>query len=336
MIEGKLARGLGKAADFTQLDWVRRQFVDLAGIDPHPGTVNLDVSEQHQPLWKDWCALPGEPMQSEDAAFCSARCYAVRIHGRIPGAIVLPQVPDYPAQKLEFVSALPVREHFSLVEGTTVRLELCRPLAAKAILFDLDGTLVDSIGAYLEVARVAAKLYDLEVTEQQVRHALATGTNFWKGMVTDEAARKALFTRAAKEWPRILREHGKVFAGLTETLDALKRRGIALGIVSGARPEVMELLHDVRDRFDAVVLGPDVSQRKPHPEGILKCLQQLGVAPEAALYVGDTPLDIQASRAAGVQAIGVLTGAGDSALLSAHEPDRLVASHAKLAGILLS
>ena len=79
-----------------------------------------------------------------------------------------------------------------------------------------------------------------------------------------------------------------------------------------------------------------MSQRKPHPEGILKCLEQLGVAPEAAIYVGDTPLDIQASRAAGVCAVGVLTGAGDSALLSTHEPDRLVASHAKLAGILLS
>ena len=336
MIEGRLVRGLGKAAGFTQLDWVRRRFVDVAGIDPHPGTVNLDVLDQYQSLWREWCALPGEAMQSEDAAFCSARCYPVRIEGRVPGAIVLPQVADYPAHKLEFVAALSVLEHLGLQEGAKLRVELCQPLAAKAILFDLDGTLVDSVGAYLEVARVAAKLYDLEVTEQQVRHALATGTNFWKSVVTDAAQRKALFTHAAKEWPRILREHGKVFMGLRDTIDALKSRGMALGIVSGARPEVMELLHDVRDRFDAVVLGPDVSQRKPHPEGILKCLQQLGVAPQDAIYVGDTPLDIQASRAAGVRAVGVLTGAGDSALLSAHEPDRLVASHAKLPGILLS
>ena len=334
MIEGHLVRGLGQAANFTQLDWVRRHFVDLAGIDPHPGTVNLNVSdEKYQRLWKTW---PGEAMPSADAAFCSALCYPVRIAGRIPGAIVAPQVADYPEHKVEFVAALPVREHLSLEEGALVRLELCRPLAAKAVLFDLDGTLVDSVGAYLEVARVAGKVYDLEVTEQQVRHALATGTNFWKSFVPDEAVRKALFAHAAREWPRVLRERGKVFSGLASTLDALKRIGMRLGIVSGARPEVLELLRQdaILDRFDAVVLGPDVSQRKPHPEGLLKCLHKLGVAPEAAIYVGDTPLDIQASRAAGMRAVGVLSGAGDSALLSAHEPDRLVASHAKLADVV--
>jgi phosphoglycolate phosphatase len=341
MIEGQLVRGLGKAAAFTQLDWVRRQFVALAGIDPHPGTVNLCVDGHHRDTWKTWCVLPGEAMESQDAAFCSARCYPVRIEGRIPGAIVLPQVADYPEHKVEFVAALPVRQHLSVEDGALVRLELCRPLAARAVLFDLDGTLVDSVGAYLEVARIAARLYDLEVTEQQVRQALASGSNFWKDVVQEDrhdgaVVRRALFAHAAREWPRVLHEHGRVFAGLAETLDALKRIGMALGIVSGARPEVLELLRKegVLDRFDAIVLGTDVSTRKPHPEGIRKCLQQLDVAPDAAIYVGDTPLDIQASRAAGVRAVGVLTGAGDSAMLSLHEPDRLVASHARLAGVV--
>lgn len=84
------------------------------------------------------------------------------------------------------------------------------------------------------------------------------------------------------------------------------------------------------------MLGADVSRRKPDPEGILKCLAELGVAPDAAIYVGDTPVDIQASRAAGVRAVCVLTGAGDSALLSSHWPDRLVSSHARLAEIVTS
>jgi HAD superfamily hydrolase (TIGR01509 family) len=280
-------------------------------------------------------------MQAEGAAYCSARCYPVRIEGRIPGAIVVPEVADYPKNKVEVVAALPLREHLSLEEGVLVRLELCRPLAAKAIIFDLDGTLVDSVGAYLEVARIAAKEHELEVTEEQVRHALCSGTNFWKDVIPadrhdGEAIRKALFAHASREWPRVLREHGKPFSGLADTLDSLKRMGMKLGIVSGARPEVMELLHEVRDRFDAVVLGPDVSQRKPHPEGLVKCLQKLGVSPEEAIYVGDTPVDLQASRAAGMRAVGVLCGAGDSALLSAHEPVRLIAWHAKLPSILLS
>jgi len=332
-------RGLGQAAGFTRLDWVRRQLLDAAGIDPHPGTLNLEVLDEHLAEWSDWRALEGEPLDAPDAGYCAARCYPVRIDGRLPAAIVLPQVPAYPQHKLELVAALPVREHLALAEGARVRVDACAPLAAKAVLFDLDGTLVDSVGAYLEVARAAARHHGLEVTELQVRHALCSGTSFWKGVIPEgsvdgETLRKALFAHAAREWPRLLREHARPFSGLAATLDALRGRGLALGIVSGARPEVLELLRDVLDRFDAVVLGQDVAQRKPHPEGLLKCLRQLGVEASDAVYVGDTPVDIQASRAAGARAIGVLSGAGDSALLSAHGPDRLACSHARLPALL--
>jgi HAD superfamily hydrolase (TIGR01549 family) len=220
-------------------------------------------------------------------------------------------------------------------------VELCRPLVAKAVMFDLDGTLVDSVGAYLELARNAARAHGLDVTERQVRHSLATGSSFWKGVVPEgrsdgEALMKSMSAHAGREWPRVLREHARLFQGIAQTLDAMKRRGIRLGIVSGARPEILELLRQdgVLDRFDSIVLAADVSRRKPDPEGIVKCLRELGVAPGAAVYVGDAPVDIQASRAAGVRAVGVLTGAGDSAMLSSHWPDRLVASHARLAEIV--
>ena len=338
-ISGRLVRGLGQAAGFTQLEWVRRQLLDAAGIDPHPGTLNLEVLEEHLAEWSNWRALPGTPIDAPAAGDCGARCYPVHIDGRLPAAIVLPQVPGYPQHKLELVAALPVREHLALAEGTRVRVDACAPLAVKAVLFDLDGTLVDSVGAYLEVARAAARNHGLEVTELQVRHALCSGASFWKGVIPEgrddgEALRQALFAHAAREWPRLLREHARPFGGLAATLDELRGRGIALGIVSGARPEVLELLRDVLDRFDAVVLGDDVAQRKPHPEGLLKCLRQLGVDAADTVYVGDTPVDIQASRAAGTRAIGVLSGAGDSALLSAHGPDRLARSHARLPALI--
>ena len=342
LIEGQLLRGLGQAAGFTQIEWVRRQLVDLAGIDPHPGTVNLALGDEvNRTRWRRWRNLPGHAMQPADAAFCSARCYPVRIEGRVPAAVVLPEIAGYPEDKLEIVAALPVRRHLSLDEGALVRVELCRPLVAKAVLFDIDGTLVDSVGAYLEVARIAAQAHGLEVTERHVRHSLATGSNFWKGVVPAErhdadAVMKALSAHAGREWPRVLREHGKVFEGLAQTLDAMKRLGIRLGIVSGARPEVLDLLREdgILDWFDSIVLGADVSRRKPDPEGILKCLKALDVTPDAAVYIGDTPVDIQASRAAGARAVGVLTGAGDSAMLSMHWPDRLISSHARLAEII--
>jgi HAD superfamily hydrolase (TIGR01549 family) len=342
VIEGRLVRGLGRAADFTQIDWVRRRLIELAGIDPYPGTVNLALAdEENRARWKRWRDQPGHAMEPANTAFCRARCYPVRIAGCIPAALLLPEVADYPEDKVELVAALPLREHLSLGEGDTISIELCRPLAARAVLFDIDGTLVDSVSAYFEVARIAAEALGLKATMEQVRESLATGGNFWKGVVPQDrddadAVAKALSAHAAREWPRVLREHGKVFAGLAQTLDSLKGLGIRLGIVSGARPEVLELLRagGILERFDAVVLGADVSSRKPDPAGIFKCLQQLGVAPDAAIYVGDTPVDIQASRAAGVRAVAVLTGAGDSALLSSHGPDRLIFSHTKLAEIV--
>lgn len=341
-IEGQLVSGLGQAAGFTQIEWVRRQLVELAGIDPHPGTVNLRLTDPINLMrWRRWRDSPGYRMDPPDAANCSARCYPVQIAGRVPGAVVLPEVADYPEEKMELVAALALRQHLALGEGARIGVALCLPFAAKAVLFDIDGTLVDSVGAYLEVARLAAAPHGLNVTAEHVRHCLATGSNFWSGVVGQERAdreslTKAMSALAAREWPRVLLEHGKVFAGLAPTLDALKRKGILLGIVSGARPEVLELLRQegVLDRFDSVVLGKDVARRKPDPEGILKCLKALGVAPGTATYVGDTPVDIQAGRAAGTRAVGVLTGAGDSAMLSACAPDRLLSSHAKLVEVV--
>ena len=341
-IEGRLVSGLGRAADFTQIDWVRRQLIALAGIDPHPGTVNLALADDaSRARWRRWRELPGHTLEPAEAAFCSARCFPARVALRVPAAVLLPEVADYPEDKLEIVAALPLRRHLSLDEGATLRVDLCRPFPASAVLFDIDGTLVDSVGAYLEVARAAAAPHGLEVSEEHVRQSLATGSNFWKGVVPEDrrdgdALRKAMSAHAAREWPRVLREHGRVFQGLAQTLDALKDLGIRLGIVSGARPEVLELLRgeDILERFDAVVLGGDVSRRKPDPEGIIKCLDRLGIAPQAAVYVGDTPVDIQASRSAGVHAVGVLTGAGDSAALSAQWPDRLIASHANLSAVV--
>lgn len=342
VLEGHLVNGLGQAAYFTQLDWVRYQLIESVGIDPFPGTLNLELGDDVSlARWRQWQSMPGHTLESADAAFCKARCYPVQVAGRVPAAVLLPGVADYPEGKIELVAALSIRQHLSLGVTSRLRVELCRPLPVRAIMFDLDGTLVDSISAYIELARVAAAAFGLQVTEEQVRSALATGGSFWKAAVPQDrrdgdAILKAISARASQEWPKVLREHGKLFDGLVQTLDALKSLGIMLGIVSGARQEVLELLRPdgILDRFDAVVLGTDVSRSKPDPEGILKCLGKLNVEPAAGLYVGDAPIDILASRAAGVRVVSVLTGAGDSASLSMHCPDRLIASHARLPAVV--
>lgn len=124
MLEGRLAKGLGEGAAFTAIDWVARAFNEILGYAPYPGTVNLTMSgpswEQVRPRLRQAPGMVIEP----PPGFCSARCILARINGRLDGAIVLPEVAGYPADKLEFVAPVPVRQTLRLIEGDPVALEV--------------------------------------------------------------------------------------------------------------------------------------------------------------------------------------------------------------------
>jgi 2-phosphoglycolate phosphatase len=342
MIAGHIAAGRGEGAGFTQLDWVREQFVEQLGIDPHPGTLNLILDALADlERWAELKATAGRAVIPPDSQWCNARCYPVRIGGRLPGAIVFPEVPNYPEAQVEVIAALPIREFLSLRDGDRLSLEVSRPLPVRAVIFDVDGTLVDSLDAYRVVAELAAAPLGLSITPEAVRHALNTGQNFWEMLLpADHPDRAEMIKRlreeAARRWPQVLRQHGRVFPGLRQTLETLQSRGLRLGIVTGSREGVFQPLREdgLLDFFAAVVTGKDVQRRKPDPEGLLKCVEALGVTPGDAVYVGDTPLDVRASRAAGLASVAVLSGAGDSAALSALGPDWIIPSHTHLPEIL--
>jgi HAD superfamily hydrolase (TIGR01509 family) len=281
-ISGRLVTGQGKGASFTRLPWAREQFLARLGIDPHPGTLNLVLDEAGtRSSWDALRARPGEPIQPPESGFCAARCYPVRLEGWLPGAIVLPEVPGYPTSQVEVVSALPLRETLSRSDGDHISLEASEPLRVRGVLFDVDGTLVDSPGAF--------------------RGATAG-----------------------------------VVPGLRETLEALRGRAVCLGIATGSGEASCEPLHreGLMGYFAAVVTGGDVEPRKPDPQALLECAAALGVEPPEAVYVGDAPPDIAAAKAAGMAAVAVLTGAGDSALLSRSGPDRIIASVVLLPDLL--
>ena len=281
-ISGRLVTGQGQGASFTRLPWAREQFLARLGIDPYPGTLNLVLDEADaRSSWEALRARPGEPIEPPEPGFCAARCYRVRLEGWLPGAIVLPEVPGYPTSQVEVISALPLRETLSRSDGDCISLEASDPLRVRGVLFDVDGTLVDSLGAF----RVAA---------------------------------------------------AGVVPGLRETLEALRGRAVCLGIATGSDEASCEPLHreGLMGYFAAAVTGGDVEPRKPNPGVLLECAAALGVEPPEAVYVGDTPLDIAAAKAAGMAAVAVLTGAGDSALLSRSGPDRIIASVALLPDLL--
>jgi phosphoglycolate phosphatase len=340
MTRGRVRRGVGRGASFTQLDWVRGQLVSGLGIDPHPGTLNLELEAPLSGEWRedDGCGCPLVP---PNETFCRATARAVRIAGRLPAAIVRPQVPGYSDLQVELVAALPLRRELSLAEGDLVSIEPALRLPARAVIFDVDGTLVDSIEAYRTVAERAANPLGLEITLGVVREALNTNQAFWDIVLPrDRPGRAELVKRleaeAARQWPAVLQTHGRAFAGLGATLRALVGRGARLGIVTGSPGASLQRLEDegLLGLFGAVVTGRDVACVKPDPEGLLLCAGRLGIEPAEAVYVGDTPLDVRASLAAGMGAVATLTGAGDCAMLSAAGAHRIISSHERLAEAL--
>lgn len=332
--------GRGEAANFTRLEWVRAWLLREMGIDPYPGTLNLVLDADDRRAWTSRGA--GERrLEPPDPQWCGARCHAVRVNDMLPAAIVVPEVPEYPPDQVEIVASIALREALSLSDGVRMSVQSRGPLSVRAVIFDVDGTLVDSLTAFRVVAERAAAPHGFSITEAVVREALNTSRHFWDLVVPPEQADRArmmeAMTRAAaRMWPEVLREHGRVFPDAVRLLRELRGRGYVLGIVTGSRRGSIAPLEDAGalDLFDAVITGEQVERRKPDPEGLLMCVDALGVAPEDAVYVGDTPLDIQAARAAGMGAVGVLTGACDSAGLTVCGADHIVSSLERVAEIV--
>ena len=125
IIKGRITEGLKESSFFTHLPWVREQFIAKLGIDPYPGTLNLDIIDaddveklEEIKKRKGIEIVPAEPR------FCSAKCFHVLVCGKIKGAIIIPQVPDYPESKLEIISSERIRDVLSLNVGALVPVEI--------------------------------------------------------------------------------------------------------------------------------------------------------------------------------------------------------------------
>ncbi len=126
---GRLATGIGQGVFFTRLDWARAQFIDRLGIDPHPGTVNVIVDDpDSMPVWVRVKRAPGIRIDNpgDGPHDCDARCYPVIVAGRIDGAIVVPEIDNYPPAQIEIIASIGVREALGIEDGDPVEIELKR------------------------------------------------------------------------------------------------------------------------------------------------------------------------------------------------------------------
>ena len=343
-LSGRVVTGTGQAAGFTELTHAKRQFLEKLGIDAWPGTLNLKLDDADSLSgWRDLKNGDGIVINSPDDNNCHARSYPVQINRQVTGAIIFPEVNSYPDDQVEVIAPLSLRRHLSLNDGDRLSLNVLTPVRTSAVLFDLDGTLVDTVGAFYLLAKTTSKEFGLEISRSRMYETLNHGISYWEHVVPAtmkdrQAMIDKLNHRAMQLWPDIMKDNARAFPGVSETLSGLKTAGYTLGIVTGSGERSLNLLYQqgVAGLFDSVVAAADVEKRKPDPEGLLKCLERMDVAPGDAVYVGDSVIDMQASRAAGVLPIAVLTGAGTSASLCEAGAYRIVRSHEQVSDLLLT
>ena len=198
-----------------------------------------------------------------------------------------------------------------------------------AVLFDLDGTLIDSIELILGSMRYAFVKCE----------SPAPSNDEWLTGVGIPL--RTMFQRYASEDPEIdrliaaYREHQlanhdslvRCYDEVPQTLAALEAAGHPLAVVTSKGDVLakrgLELV-GIADYFDTIVSCDSCTRHKPHPEPVLTALSRLGYAPHEALFVGDSVHDIEAGNAAGVESVAALWGPFSREQLSVAEPDRFI------------
>ncbi len=185
-----------------------------------------------------------------------------------------------------------------------------------AVFFDLDGTLLDTApDLYTAMLETLAHFGHESISFKNFRPQVHAGT---KGMVLasfsidethpDYATIRETFL---KRYQQRLTEKTQFFSGIPKVLDYLDTHKIPWGIVTNKPAYLTEPLlkhFKINKRSQCIVSGDTLTNKKPHPEPLLHACQLLQVSPKQAVYVGDTEIDVQATKAAGMIAIAVCYG----------------------------
>jgi pyrophosphatase PpaX len=204
------------------------------------------------------------------------------------------------------------------------------------VLFDLDGTVIDSGAIILASMRHAAEtVVGRKFSDAELMKAVG-GPGLEAQMVALDPSRVDELVRIYRAHNEPLHDTLECCAGMDAVLATLKDEGRRLGIVTAKRRLTVDLAFarlPIEQFFDVVVGGDETDRHKPDPAPLLLALERLGASAEDAAYVGDSPFDMQAARAAGLYAVGVSWGRiHDRAAL--RDADVIVDRAEELLGIL--
>ena len=209
----------------------------------------------------------------------------------------------------------------------------------RIVLFDLDGTLIDSGPIILASMQHAVRtVLRREIPPAELQMSIG-GQGIVAQMNAIDADHADQLLEAYKEHNDGLHETLEAFDDLLALLPGLRAEGRKLGIVTAKRHRTVALALDrfpaLAKAFDVVVGFEDTERHKPEPDPVLLAIERLGAAPEEAVYVGDSPFDIGAAKAAGVFAVAVGWGGihPDERLL-AEEPDAFVRTPEELLDVI--
>ena len=192
----------------------------------------------------------------------------------------------------------------------------------KALLFDWDGTLVDS--AHLGLAAFEKTFSELGVVFAHEVYEAKYSPN-WYSTYEALGLPKELWQTADDLWIQHYGEQSAaLIEGVGETLLALHTRGYQLGVVtSGSRSRVCREVQQsvLKDAFSVIICNEDILNKKPDPEGLFLAIQELSIDPSRCAYVGDAPEDIEMGRRGKVMTVGVRSTYPSSARVPAANPD---------------
>jgi pyrophosphatase PpaX len=209
----------------------------------------------------------------------------------------------------------------------------------RVVLFDLDGTLIDSGPIILASMQHAVRT----VLDRDIAREELAATVGGQGLV---AQMTELAPDRVDELIEVYREHNdplhetlEAFAGMIDVLPRLRAEGRRLGVVTAKRHRTVALALDrfpwLEEQFEVVIAHEDTERHKPDPDPVLEALSRLDTTPPEAAYVGDSPFDIRAAKAAGAFAVAVSWGGihTDDRLL-AEKPDAFVRSPEELLDVV--
>jgi phosphoglycolate phosphatase len=220
---------------------------------------------------------------------------------------------------------------------------LNKKFEVKAVLFDLDGTLIDSAPIYYQVIDIVFERLGVPpVSRKTLQDAMDGGDFDWDFVLPTpmKANKKKLMAEARaiidEIAPPLFRKQVKLIPGAAVVCEKIAASKLKIGLVTSTPRDYIEVkLAPLRSAgieklLQVIVTADDVANKKPHTEPLLKGSRELSTAVEQCVYVGDTRVDIRAGNAAGMKTVGVLTGFDDFKALEKENPDAILSSIARL------